>query len=157
MIKTIRTITHQIALFYGYSPEKLLGIERLKMNFSVTAFHLSSRNGATLPQIEMNGVIFAGLFRFARQIKRSLMLPVRPTGPSFEMTHSNISYFSRRQKKNCDHLSYKNHTARKTGGSTSVQFWKLSPRGEVYEAINAQCSAIWNMRKRGRIYGYRLI
>ena len=112
---------------------KWLGVERLKRHFSVTAFHLSSRNGATLPQIEMNGVLFAGLLRVARRIKRSLITPVRPSGPSFEAAHNND--FSHRQK-NLDHLSYKNHTARKTGGSTSGQFWQLSPRGvrsEIFE------------------------
>ena len=90
----------------------------LKRHFSVTAFHLSSRNGATLPQIEMNDVLFAGLLRVARRIKRSLITPVRPSGPSFEAAHNNDSH----RQQNLDHLSYKNHTARKTGGSTSGQF-----------------------------------
>ena len=45
----------------------------------------------------MNGVLFAGLLRVARRIKRSLITPVRPSGPSFEAAYNND--FSHRQQK----------------------------------------------------------
>ena len=70
--------------------------------------------------------------------KAQLITSVRPFGPSFETAHSND--FFHRRTKNLDHSSYKNHTARKTGGSTSGQFWQLSPRGARSKNIRERLS-----------------
>ena len=43
----------------------------LKKHFFATAFHLNSRNGATLPLIEISGVSSAGLPRVTQRTKRN--------------------------------------------------------------------------------------